>query len=161
MFHLFLAIILYVTCLILAVSYSERFGRHSMASQYFLQLADSVRLPVISWNADNSAFGSSGIDKLYDHVLNHVACSRVQQVKTRRRDFVVFPRAKHVNISTLSIRGLFAKLRRRSCHLIHSVETVTTPVGADDKASMLRDAQPPPEIRMVQIRRYNGKNRRP
>ncbi len=35
---------------------SENYGRDSMASQYFMQLAQYVRLPLISWNADNSAF---------------------------------------------------------------------------------------------------------
>ena len=35
---------------------SENYGRDSVASQYFMQLAQYVKLPMISWNADNSAF---------------------------------------------------------------------------------------------------------
>jgi hypothetical protein len=33
---------------------SENYGRDSVASQYFMQLAQYVKLPMISWNADNS-----------------------------------------------------------------------------------------------------------
>ena len=33
---------------------SEHFGRTTAASQYFLQLAEYLGIPVISWNADNS-----------------------------------------------------------------------------------------------------------
>ena len=33
---------------------SEHFGRTTAASQYFLQLAGYLGIPVISWNADNS-----------------------------------------------------------------------------------------------------------
>ena len=35
---------------------SENYGRETVASQYFMQLAQYIRLPMISWNADNSAF---------------------------------------------------------------------------------------------------------
>ena len=35
---------------------SEHFGRSTAASQYFLQLAGYLGIPVISWNADNSGF---------------------------------------------------------------------------------------------------------
>ena len=35
---------------------SEHFGRTVAASQYFLQLAGYIGIPVISWNADNSGF---------------------------------------------------------------------------------------------------------
>ena len=44
------------TAAIVYLTDSESYGRHTMASQYFLQLAQYIRLPVISWNADNSAF---------------------------------------------------------------------------------------------------------
>ena len=33
---------------------SETFGRSTAASQYFLQLAGYLGIPVIAWNADNS-----------------------------------------------------------------------------------------------------------
>ena len=36
--------------------FSEHFGRTTAASQYFLQLAGYLGIPVISWNADNSGF---------------------------------------------------------------------------------------------------------
>ena len=33
---------------------SELFGRSTASSQYFLQLASYLGIPVIAWNADNS-----------------------------------------------------------------------------------------------------------
>ena len=44
------------TAVLIYMTDSEIYGRHTMASQYFLQLAQYVRIPVIMWNADNSAF---------------------------------------------------------------------------------------------------------
>ena len=44
------------TAAILYLTDSENYGRDSVASQYFMQLAQYVKLPMISWNADNSAF---------------------------------------------------------------------------------------------------------
>lgn len=44
------------TAAVLYLTDNENYGRDSVASQYFMQLAQYVRLPVISWNADNSAF---------------------------------------------------------------------------------------------------------
>ncbi|TRY68476.1 hypothetical protein TCAL_11017 [Tigriopus californicus] len=44
------------TAVILYFTHSENYGRDSMASQYFMQLSQYVGLPLISWNADNSAF---------------------------------------------------------------------------------------------------------
>jgi len=44
------------TAAILYLADNENYGRDSVASQYFMQLAEYVRLPVISWRADNSAF---------------------------------------------------------------------------------------------------------
>ena len=44
------------TAAILYLTDNENYGRDSVASQYFMQLAQYVRLPLISWNADNSAF---------------------------------------------------------------------------------------------------------
>ena len=44
------------TAAILYLTDSENYGQDSVASQYFMQLAQYVRLPLISWNADNSAF---------------------------------------------------------------------------------------------------------
>ena len=37
------------------ITNSEKYGRETVASQYFLELAKYVGIPVISWNADNSA----------------------------------------------------------------------------------------------------------
>ena len=44
------------TAAILYLTDNENYGRDSVASQYFMQLAQYVKLPMISWNADNSAF---------------------------------------------------------------------------------------------------------
>ena len=44
------------TAAILYLNDNENYGRYSVASQYFIQLAQYVQLPIISWNADNSAF---------------------------------------------------------------------------------------------------------
>jgi hypothetical protein len=39
---------------ILYLTNSELFGRSTASSQYFLQLASYLGIPVIAWNADNS-----------------------------------------------------------------------------------------------------------
>jgi ionotropic glutamate receptor NMDA 2B len=39
---------------ILYLTHSELFGRSTASSQYFLQLASYLGVPVIAWNADNS-----------------------------------------------------------------------------------------------------------
>jgi ionotropic glutamate receptor NMDA 2B len=39
---------------ILYLTNSELYGRSTAASQYFLQLAGYLGIPVIAWNADNS-----------------------------------------------------------------------------------------------------------
>ena len=39
---------------ILFLTNSELFGRSTASSQYFLQLASYLGIPVIAWNADNS-----------------------------------------------------------------------------------------------------------
>ena len=44
------------TAAILYLTDTENYGRDSVSSQYFMQLAQYVRLPMISWNADNSAY---------------------------------------------------------------------------------------------------------
>ena len=44
------------TAAIMYLTDSEDYGRDSVARQYFMQLAQYVKLPMISWNADNSAF---------------------------------------------------------------------------------------------------------
>ena len=48
---------------------SEGYGRHAMASQYFLQLANYLRIPVVAWNADNSAFEQVWWDQDYWRTL--------------------------------------------------------------------------------------------
>ena len=52
------------TAVLFYMTDSEHYGRHTMASQYFLQLAQYVRLPVVSWNADNSAFEQAAGDRI-------------------------------------------------------------------------------------------------
>ncbi len=44
------------TVVVIYMTESSGHGRQTMASQYFLQLAQYVRLPVLAWNADNAAF---------------------------------------------------------------------------------------------------------
>ena len=39
---------------ILFLSNTELYGRNTAAAQYFLQLTNYLRIPVIAWNADNS-----------------------------------------------------------------------------------------------------------
>ena len=39
---------------IIYLTNSELFGRSTASSQYFLQLASYLGIPVIAWNADNS-----------------------------------------------------------------------------------------------------------
>ena len=39
---------------ILYLTNSELFGRSTASSQYFLQLASYLGIPVVAWNADNS-----------------------------------------------------------------------------------------------------------
>ena len=46
---------------ILFLSNTELYGRNTAAAQYFLQLTNYLRLPVIAWNADNS-----GLEKVSD-----------------------------------------------------------------------------------------------
>ena len=39
---------------IVYLSNTEKFGRSTAASQYFLQMAGFLGIPVIAWNADNN-----------------------------------------------------------------------------------------------------------
>ena len=43
-----------VSSVILYLTDTEKYGRSTAASQYFLQLAGYLGIPVIAWNADNS-----------------------------------------------------------------------------------------------------------
>lgn len=45
---------------ILFLSNTELYGRNTAAAQYFLQLTNYLRLPVIAWNADNSGLEKVG-----------------------------------------------------------------------------------------------------
>ena len=58
---------------------SENYGRDSVARQYFMQLAQYVKLPMISWNADNSAFemGSLQVKNLTNHFTSLKFCAEV------------------------------------------------------------------------------------
>ena len=42
----------------------ENYGAVSVASQYFIQLAQYVQIPIISWNADNSAYEQGTAESL-------------------------------------------------------------------------------------------------
>ena len=52
------------TAAIFYLTNNENYGRYSVASQYFIQLAQYVQLPIISWNADNSAFEQGTAESL-------------------------------------------------------------------------------------------------
>lgn len=76
------------TAVLFYMTDSENYGRHTMASQYFLQLAQYVRLPVVSWNADNSAFEQAAGDSR-TQVLNYHLCTQLDGC--RFNDFRVCP----------------------------------------------------------------------
>ena len=64
------------TAAILYLTDSETYGRDSVSSQYFMTLTQYVRLPVIAWNADNSAFeqgagGGAGLHLQLAPTLKH------------------------------------------------------------------------------------------
>ena len=59
------------TAAILYLTDSENYGRDSVASQYFMQLAEYVRLPVISWTADNSAFEQGSLQLQLAPTIKH------------------------------------------------------------------------------------------
>ena len=52
------------TAAVFYLTNDENYGRYSVASQYFIQLAQYVQIPIISWNADNSAFEQGTADSL-------------------------------------------------------------------------------------------------
>ena len=52
---------------ILYLTNSELFGRSTASSQYFLQLASYLGIPVIAWNADNS-----GLERRVSHQLSTI-----------------------------------------------------------------------------------------
>lgn len=45
---------------ILFLSNSETYGRETASAQYFMQLADYLRIPVIAWNAGNAGLERVG-----------------------------------------------------------------------------------------------------
>ena len=45
---------------------TEKFGRSTAASQYFLQMAGFLGIPVIAWNADNA-----GLESVIDVLLRY------------------------------------------------------------------------------------------
>ena len=57
---------------ILYFTNTEKFGRSTAASQYFLQMAGFLGIPVIAWNADNTGLESVKIIKqnLFDNLPN-------------------------------------------------------------------------------------------
>ena len=52
------------TAAVFYLTNDENYGRYSVASQYFIQLAQYVQIPIISWNADNSAFEQGTAESL-------------------------------------------------------------------------------------------------
>ena len=48
---------------ILYFTNTEKFGRSTAASQYFLQMAGFLGIPVIAWNADNTGLESVSLIK--------------------------------------------------------------------------------------------------
>ena len=68
------------TSVILYLTDSEDYGQVSVASQYFMTLAQYLRLPMVAWNADNSGtIHSITIIHLTTHLnpeLDLLLCSR-------------------------------------------------------------------------------------
>lgn len=61
---------------ILFLSNTELYGRNTAAAQYFLQLTNYLRIPVIAWNADNSGLEKVIIDPSYPiHLYILYICS--------------------------------------------------------------------------------------
>lgn len=52
---------------ILFLSNTELYGRNTAAAQYFLQLTNFLRIPVVAWNADNS--GLEKVSRFFSSVL--------------------------------------------------------------------------------------------
>lgn len=57
---------------ILFLSNTELYGRNTAAAQYFLQLTNYLRIPVIAWNADNSGLEKVNRNLLWFIIINSV-----------------------------------------------------------------------------------------
>ena len=94
---------------ILFLSYTELYGRNIAAAQYFLQLTNYLRIPVVAWNADNS-----GLEKVQSMLLDCMAS---------RLFSIAFILPTHIRFllnrrrpSSSSIQRDAIKLRLRSRH---------------------------------------------
>ena len=58
---------------ILYFTNTEQFGRQTAASQYFLQMAGFLGIPVIAWNADNA--GLESVRYVYLMIFANIPCS--------------------------------------------------------------------------------------
>ena len=60
---------------ILYFTNTEQFGRQTAASQYFLQMAGFLGIPVIAWNADNA--GLESVRYVYLMIFANIPCSNL------------------------------------------------------------------------------------
>ena len=49
---------------IIYINNNEQYGRNTASSQYFLQLARYLGIPVIAWNADNSGLDQEQVGRV-------------------------------------------------------------------------------------------------
>jgi hypothetical protein len=75
---------------ILFLSNTELYGRNIAAAQYFLQLTNYLRIPVVAWNADNS--GLEKVKSISYYIWHHYfvsneillpACDAINALKKR------------------------------------------------------------------------------
>jgi hypothetical protein len=92
---------------ILFLSNTELYGRNIAAAQYFLQLTNYLRIPVVAWNADNS-----GLEKVQSMLLDCMA-SRLFSIEFILPTHIRFPLNRR-RPSSSSIQRDAIKLRLRS-----------------------------------------------
>lgn len=64
---------------ILFLSNTELYGRNTAAAQYFLQLTNYLRIPVVAWNADNSGLEKVGQPQSFFILPNHMSCPYINR----------------------------------------------------------------------------------
>ena len=114
------------TAAILYLTDNENYGRDSVASQYFMQLAQYVRLPLISWNADNSAFEMGSLQLQLAPTLRQQASAMLtllERYSWSTFSIVTGQIAGHRNFEIVSNTVLFSTKKRRplSVHYVHDV----------------------------------------
>jgi hypothetical protein len=94
---------------ILFLSNTELYGRNIAAAQYFLQLTNYLRIPVVAWNADNS-----GLEKVQSMLLDCMASRLFRIIFDRINSSDTHPIPFEPSSSSSSIQRDAIKLRLRS-----------------------------------------------